>query len=275
MTPPLTDTPDPAHAVVTVVTGAVFLGFLAFALLMWRQRRTPLYLVLLGGGTISAVNEIPLSYAGHFYYPEPGAWTAFEMYGRVVPVWAVFAYAIYVGGLSIAMSEWLRHGVTRGRVWAGVGVVCALNCLLEVTVLRTDNYVYYGEQPLRVDRFPAIWMAMNVIAVLGSAALVLALPRFFTGRRMLLLLPAVPLCQVAGDWFGTPHFVMLNSGAPHAVKACATMVSIGICALVVDALARFCERTVHDTRELSAGDRPIDGPVEPGARVLAGRAPRH
>ena len=268
MTPPLADTPEPAHAVVTVATGLVLLGFAVFALVVWRRRGTPLYLVLLAAGTVSAVNEIPLSYAGHFYYPRPGAWEGFEAYGRIVPVWAVFAYAIYVGGLSVAMCEWLNHGITWARVWAGVGVVCALNCLLEVTVLRTDNYVYYGEQPLRVDRFPAIWMAMNVIAVVGAATLVRVLPGFFAGPRMLLLLAAVPLCQVAGDWFGTPHFLLLNSGAPHWAKACATVLSIGLCALVVDALARHLSGTQSGDLYDSHLRRP-HRPVESGAQLLA------
>jgi hypothetical protein len=261
-----------------MATGAVLLGFLLFALLTWRQRKSLLYLVLLGAGTISAINEIPLSYAGHFYYPRPGALVGLDVYGRVVPVWAVFAYAIYVGGLSIAMCEWLRHGVTRTRVWAGVGVVCALNCLLEVTVLRTDNYVYYGEQPLRIDRFPAIWMAMNVIAVLGAATVVST--GWFTGRRMLLLLVAVPLAQVAGDWFGTPHFLALNSGASHWLKVSATVLSIGICAAVVDGLARFLAPEVarDDARPGGALHRDDDaavGSAGAGPELLAGGAPRH
>jgi hypothetical protein len=116
-------------------------------------------------------------------------------------------------------------------------------------------------------------MAMNVIAVLGAATLVRT--GFFAGRRMLLLLVAVPLAQVAGDWFGTPHFVALNSDASHWVKASATLLPIGICALVVDALARVLAPEVNpdDARPGSSvhrGRPAAVGPAAPGAGVLAG-----
>ena len=231
-------TPQPEHAIVTTVTGMIVLGILLYCLAVWRRRGTPLYLAMLGGGAISVINEVPLSYAGHFYYPEPDAWQAFEAYGRVIPWWCVFAYTIYVGGLSIAMSEWLDRGITRARVWTGVGVVCLLNAILEVTVLRTENYFYYGEHPLRIDNFPSIWMAMNVVAVLGSCFVYRMLPGLFTGRRLLLLLPAVPLCQLAGDWFGTVHFLALNSGGPDWALTLCSLIAIGCCALVIDAMAR-------------------------------------
>jgi hypothetical protein len=245
MTPPPINavTPQPEHAIVTVVTGAIVAGLLIYSLVMWKRRGTPLYLVMLGAGLVCVINEVPLSYAGHFYYPRPDAWEAFEAYERVIPFWWVFAYTIYVGGLSIGMSEWLRRGITRQRVWIGVGTVCLLNAILEVTVLRTENYFYYGEQPLRIDNFPAIWMAMNVVAVLGSCVIVHAFGSYLTGPRMLLLLAAIPLAQIAGDWFGTPHFVALNSGGPHWVLVLCSLISIGLCALVVDFMARYLART--------------------------------
>ena len=266
MTPPPVEavTPQPEHLIVTAVTGAIVLGLLIYTLVMWRRRGTPLYLVMLGAGLVCVLNEVPLSYAGHFYYPRPDSWVAFEAYGRVIPFWCVFAYTIYVGGLSIGMSEWLRRGITRKRVWVGVGVVCALNALLEVTVLRTKNYFYYGEQPLRIDNFPSIWMAMNVVAVLGSCVVVHAFGRYLTGPRMLLLLPAIPLCQLAGDWFGTPHFLALNSGGPDWVLTVCSLLSIAICLTVVDAMARYlahsrastpAEENSHATGHASSRDR--------------------
>jgi hypothetical protein len=271
MTPPPVDavTPSPEHAIVTTVTGLIVLGILSYCLVTWRRRGTPLYPVMLGGGALSVINEVPLSYAGHFYYPEPDAWQAFEAYGRVIPWWCVFAYTIYVGGLSIAMSEWLDRGITRARVWAGVGVVCLLNVLLEVTVLRTENYFYYGEQPLRIDNFPSIWMAMNVVAVLGSCFLYRMLPQVFTGRRLLLLLPAMPLAQLAGDWVGTPHFLMLNAGVDDLKMTIGSLVGIGCCALVIDAMAKALARQAASVARSLAD--PVEHSDEVGP-VLAGRA---
>jgi hypothetical protein len=265
--PPLDSTPQTAHAVVTVVTGLVALGFLLYALRVWRRRGTPVYVVLLAAGLLCVVNEIPLSWAGHFYYPRPDAWEAFEMYGRIVPVWAVFAYTIYCGGLSIAMCEWLRGGVTRARVWIGVLVVGGLDAILEVTVLRTDNYIYYGQQPLRIDRFPSIWMAMNVIAVLGTAAVLGAFPQWFTGRNVWRLLLVLPLCQVAGDWLGTPHFVMLNSGKPEWAMRLGTLLAMASCALAVDAIAKALA-----ARSVAGGLTDTVEDVDEVGPVLAGRA---
>lgn len=269
--PPLDATPQPAHAIVTIVTGAVALGFLLYAVGVWRRRGTPVYVVLLAAGLVCVVNEIPLSWAGHFYYPRADAWEAFEMYGRIVPFWAVFAYTIYCGGLSIAMCEWLNRGVTRARVWVGVGVVCGLDAILEITVLRTDNYIYYGQQPLRIDRFPSIWMAMNVIAVLGTATVLRAFPRWFAGRNVWRLLVVLPLCQVAGDWLGTPHFILLNSGKPEWAMRLGTLLAMALCALAVDAMARTLASGATSSVAGCVAD-PVEHVDEVGA-VLAGRAP--
>lgn len=215
MTAPPLDavTPHDAQLAVTVVTGAIVAAMFVYALVVWGRRRTPVPLLLLSGATLCAINEVPLDLLGQIYFPRHEAYEAYEAYGRVIPWWVVFAYTIFFGMLSVAMLAWLQRGVTLGRVWTGVGVICLCNALLEVTVLSTDVYFYFGYQPLRIGDFPAVWLAINSLGVLTICVVVRTFAAYFVGRRVMLLVLVPPLCQIFGAWFGTPHYLVLNSDA--------------------------------------------------------------
>lgn len=253
MTAPPLDavTPHDAQLAVTVVTGAIVAAMFVYALVVWGRRRTPVPLLLLSGATLCAINEVPLDLLGQIYFPRHEAYEAYEAYGRVIPWWVVFAYTIFFGMLSVAMLAWLQRGVTLGRVWTGVGVICLCNALLEVTVLSTDVYFYFGYQPLRIGDFPAVWLAINSLGVLTICVVVRTFAAYFVGRRVMLLVLVPPLCQIFGAWFGTPHYLVLNSDAGHGAKTLAALATMGLCLLVTAALVRFLvehQTPVHPDR---------------------------
>jgi hypothetical protein len=235
-------TPHTAQLVVTAVTGILVLVSVLYALLMWNRRGTPLYLLILLGGGLAILNEPALDLVSQIYFPRNGSWTVFEAYGRTMPVWAVFSYIVFFGTQTVAILEVLRHGVTRTKIWLGVAGVWIFNIALEVTVLKTGIYFYFGHQPLRIGDFPAVWLTLNSVGVALAVAVFFAGREFFTGPRVLTAVAVPPACQVAALWLGTPHFLALNSDQPQAVKTLASAASIVIGLIVLDAIARVITR---------------------------------
>ncbi|MUL65924.1 hypothetical protein BOO86_15720 [Mycobacterium sp. CBMA 234] len=239
MAPPL-DTPTPATAqlVVTAITGTLVLGALTYALMYWRRRGTPLYLFILLGGALAVLNEPALDLVSQIWFPR-GGWTVFEAYGRPMPVWALLSYTTFFGTQTFAVLELLKRGITRSRFWMGMAGVWLFNIALEVPVLRTELYFYFGYQPLRILDFPAVWLVLNSIGVALAVVIFQRFGDFFTGRRMLLAATVPPICQLVGLWFGTAHFVLLNTDASTLAKTVGTAVSIIAGLIALDGLARL------------------------------------
>jgi hypothetical protein len=231
-------TPQTAQLVTTAVTGMLVLVSLCYALVTWRRRGTPLYLLILLGGCLCVLNEPWLDLISQIYFPRTGGWIVFEAYGRSIPLWAVFSYTVFFGTQTFAVLELLRRGISRSKFWVGLLAVWAFNLALEVTVLTTDLYSYFGYQPLRIGDFPAVWLVLNSVGVALAVAIFMRFRDFFTGPRVLLAVVVAPVCQLAGLWLGTPHFMDLNSDASGGVKTLASVVSILIGLFVLDAIIR-------------------------------------
>lgn len=239
-------TPHTAQAVVTTVTASLVVLTLLFTLYMWRKRGTPLYLFILLGGSLAIFNEPRLDLISQIYFPHRDSWTVFEAYGRTMPVWALMSYTLYFGSFTVAAVELLRKGATRTKFWLVVVGVWVLNSCLEVTMLSTGIYFYFGEQPLRIGLFPAVWLVLNDIGVVLAATVILRFRPFFTGPRVALAAIVPPIAQEVGLWFGTPHFILLNSDQSFALKTVGSLASIVAGLLAVNFLIKFAcqgERT--------------------------------
>jgi hypothetical protein len=248
MTPPPYDAvaPHTAQVVLTTIEAVLVALTLCYALVTWKRRKTPLLLLILIGGAVAIVNEPALDLISQIYFPCRGSWIVFEAYGRPMAVWGVLSYTLYFGTLVLAAVELLRRGATRLRFWLVVVGVWILNSLLEVVMLRTGIYFYFGYQPLRIGLFPAVWLVLNAVGAIGAAAILLRFRTFFTGPRVLLAAVVAPVCQVAALWIGTAHFILLNSGQSHAVKTLGSLVTIVAGLLVLDVLGRIACRGADD-----------------------------
>ena len=245
MIPPPIDavTPPTAQLVTTTITGLLVLVSLGYTLAIWKRRGTPFYFFILVGGCLCVLNEPWLDLISQIYFPRTDGWIVFEAYGRSIPLWGVFSYTVFFGTQTFAVLELLQRGISRGRFWLGLLGVWAFNLALEVTVLRTALYSYFGYQPLRIGDFPAVWIVLNSVGVALAVAIFMRFRDFFTGPRVLLAVVVAPVCQLAGLWLGTPHFIALNSDASAAVKTVASAVSIAIGLLVLDGIIRVMSRT--------------------------------
>lgn len=230
-------TPATANLVTTLVTGSLVLISLIYALRIWKTRGSALYFVVLISGALCMLSEPWLDIISQIWFPSDG-WIVFEAYGRTMTLWGLFSYTVFFGTQTFVILELLRRGVTRGNFWAGMLGVWAFNIALEATVLASKLYFYYGEQPLRIGEFPAVWIVLNSIGVALAAAILHKFGSFFTGPRVVAAIVVAPLCQLVGLWVGYPHFYALNSDASMAVKTAASAASIVIGLIVLDIIIR-------------------------------------
>jgi len=142
-------TPATAQTVITAILAVVVAGFVVAALLVWRRSGKPDFLLMLAGGLICSFNEETVDVLGHCFFPNDG-WTVHAFFGRGIPVWVVLGYVIFFGGLPYLMAFAFQHGVTHRIMWTCIGIFWVLNVALEIPVLGTRLYVYFGTGQVRL-----------------------------------------------------------------------------------------------------------------------------
>jgi hypothetical protein len=231
-------TPATAQTVITAILAVVAAGFVVAAVLHWRRSGKPDFLLMLLGGAICSFNEETVDVLGHCFFPNDG-WTMHEFFGRGIPAWVVLGYVIFFGGLPYLMALAFQHGVTRRTMWTGIGIFWVLNVALEIPVLSTGLYLYYGNQPFEIGGFPISWLVINSLGSLFGAVVLTRLAWFFAGPRRLLVL-LVPFATYMSSWvLAMPHFAITNTDAPTGVRMIAAVVSMMLGLIAIDVLIRF------------------------------------
>ena len=173
-------TPATAQTVITAILAVVVAGFVVAALLVWRRSGKPDFLLMLAGGLICSFNEETVDVLGHCFFPNDG-WTVHAFFGRGIPVWVVLGYVIFFGGLPYLMAFAFQHGVTHRIMWTCIGIFWVLNVALEIPVLGTRLYVYYGYQPFEIGGFPISWLVINSLGAVFGAVVLTRLAWLFAG----------------------------------------------------------------------------------------------
>lgn len=231
-------TPPTAQAVITTILGIVVAGFVLAALREWRATGRPTFVLMLAGGLVCSLNEALVDVLGHCHFPRDG-WIVYTSFGRSVPLWVVLAYVVFFGGLPYLMAKAFQSGATRAGMWSALGIFAVLNVLLELPMLRSGLYVYYGEQPFTVGGFPVSWLVINSLGALFGAVVITRLDWFFTGARALLIV-AVPFATYMSSWvLAMPHFAVTNTDAPTGVRMLAALVSFALGLIAIDFLIRI------------------------------------
>jgi hypothetical protein len=217
----------------------VVAAFVVASAYYWRRTGSPAFLLVLIGGLFCSFNEAAVDVLGHCYFPANDGLIAYTTFDRPVPVWVVLAYVAFFGGLTYLQVLWLKSGASHRAVWIGVGIFWVLNLLLELPILASGLYVYYGDQPLEVGGFPLIWLVTNSLGSLFAAVVITRLSWFFTGARQFLLV-LVPFATYMASWVVTmPHFAITNTDAPMSVRTAAALVSILLGLVSIDVLIRL------------------------------------
>jgi hypothetical protein len=231
-------TPATAQTVITAILAAVAVGFAVATLLHWRRSGKPDFLLMLLGGAICSFNEETVDVLGHCFFPNDG-WTVHEFFGRGIPVWVVLGYVIFFGGLPYLMTLAFQHGATHRAMWTAIITFWVLNVALEIPVLNTGLYLYYGDQPLEIGGFPISWLVINSLGSLFGAVILTRLSWFLTGARRILVL-FVPFATYMSSWvLAIPHFAITNTDASAGIRMVAAIVSMALGLIAIDVLIRF------------------------------------
>jgi hypothetical protein len=236
--------PQTAQDIANVVMGVLVLAFLVHGLWEWRRGRGVLALVLLVGGAISYLNEPIVDVLGLLWHPRPGQDVAITTLGPA-PLWGLGIYTVFFGSGSYLLREAVLRGLSRRRLWLGMGAFFAVNLAVELPLISAGLYRYYGYRtpPMSVGGLPLYWLFLNAGAPLLAACILVAAPSFFSGWRVLraALLPACAYatCALAGGW---PIFTALHM--PHLPRVwewAAALLTIAIGFTLIDQLARWVQ----------------------------------
>ena len=229
-------TPTTAHAVIFAIVATALAAILVTAVVVWRRTGKPTMLLLTLGGGICCLNESLVDLLGHCYFPTHGGIMGLTLFGRTVPVWVEITYAIFFGTFPFLLSELLKRGTSRKAMWGAIVAFWVANSVLEVPLLSTHLYVYYGEQPFKVARFPMEWLTINVLGAFLAAVIAARGATFFRGRRQLWLL-LVPLASYFASWIvDMPAFWAINSHAATGAKYIGVGAALILGVLAIDAL---------------------------------------
>jgi hypothetical protein len=231
-------TPATPQKIITIALAVVVAGFVITALVSWYRTKQPTFLLLLVGGYICSFNEPLIDFLCHCFFPADG-WIGHTVFNRSIPVWVILAYVVFYGGLTYVLAAAFKSGVTRRTLWISIGIWGALNLAMEIPLLQSNLYVYYGDQPFMVGGFPLSQLVFNAFGSLLGAVAITRLSWFFTGARRLLLL-AVPFVTFMSSWaVGMPLFLILGTDASHGLRMLAAAVSASLGLLGIDALIRL------------------------------------
>lgn len=253
--------PATAQVVVTAIIGVVSLTALAGVVVATRRTRSPLWLAVLTGGVLASFNEPIVDIMGGCLHYQGGQWRVFETFDRPMPVWLMLAYLVLFGAAPIAVQLVLNGPSPRRRFWRAVAVIGMVDLLIEVPVLASGIYVYYGQQPFKFLGFPLYWESMNTVAVAGLAVVLYrcrsALSRG-TGLLAALALPGTAQ-WAAYAATGIPVFSVYNTDLDVVWKWVGGAVTISLGILTLRALSKLVpaadERRVLDGRPPPAGSR--------------------
>lgn len=231
-------TPTTPQTIITAVLAVAVAGFVVAALVSWYRSKRPTFLLLLAGGYICSFNEPLIDFLCHCFFPADG-WVGHTVFHRSIPVWVILAYVVFYGGLTYVLSAAFKSGVTRRALWICIGIWGVLNLAMEIPLLQSNLYLYYGDQPFVVGGFPLSQLVFNAFGSLLGAAVTTRLSWLFTGARRLLLL-LVPFVTFMSSWVvGMPLFLVLGTDAPHGVRMLAAAVSMTLGLFGIDTLIRL------------------------------------
>jgi len=251
-TPP--DTVFPAHHVwADSVIWAVAIVLAGRCALDWRRTGSPLGLVLMAGGGIAYFNEPVDDVLGLVHHPRPGLNIVLDTIGPL-PMWGLPTYIIFFGAIPYLLLRAIQdRGFNLRTYWIGLFATFAADLAIELPLLQTDLYQYYsyGETPMTIARFPVYWLFINTTGPVLCAAVLYAVPSYFTGwrRGLLVLLPVLAdaSCSIA---VGLPVYTVLHTESVGGVgRWFGALLTCFIGLVLLDAFGRW----ILHTRERLVG----------------------
>jgi hypothetical protein len=207
---------DGAPVTVFAIFAVLAVGVIVEAIRDWRRRGEALLPAVVVAAVVTNLDEGVADHLGFVWYSDIDQSTWYRSFVPM-PVFMLPAYIVVFAGLFTLVLRFIEGERTR-RSFVTTALVCwAVNLLIEIPLLSTGVYTYYGDnQPLSVEGFPLYWLVLNATGPLVAATVVHRFRSAFTGIRVLLVIPVLPMCYgaVMGA-AGFPIFNALHSAAPR------------------------------------------------------------
>lgn len=228
--PPVNMAMSPLYPYVLALSIVIFLAALAYAVIDMRRTARVLPLLVLAGAAIASFQECIYDVAVLVWWADVDTVPMYRLFNRSVPLWMIFAYPWFIGGMGYWAYSQFQRGMGSARLWKLYFFGWFANLLLEVPALQIGNiYTYYGEQPFKILGFP-MWMAMtNTLMPIFVGALLHVFDDVLRGPRTLFVLILVPAgtasAEISSGW---PIWLALNSGQGLWLTQLATFVTLGV-----------------------------------------------
>jgi hypothetical protein len=184
---------------------------LVVALVQWRRSGRPIILTLFLAGGAMMLMEPLVDTVGGCWFPEDSI-IFYSGWGRPIPLWVCMTYFVYFGLGAGGAYYMMINGARYGQLMLFyLGEILA-DTLLEIVMLNSGAYTYYGNQPLVMASFPLWWAMVNSLISFAAAAVTYTLAPRLRGPALILLIPAL-LCTSAAvnAAVGWPAWFAVNS----------------------------------------------------------------
>lgn len=209
---------------------------LALAVRHLMKGRGPVLLYCLLGGLVAATFEPIVDVLGLVYLREEGALGTFTILDRTMPLYIVFVYPWFVGGLGYLAYKLFARGVTMRDLFTLWALDCVVDIALESPGILAGTYSYYGHQPFNLWGFPLWWGFVNPLMPMLAGALIYKLrPHMDNPWKLLGVIPLVPMADgIANGATAWPMWAVLNQdGVSYLWTYLASFVTLGLAAMVV------------------------------------------
>jgi hypothetical protein len=211
--------PKTAEWLFTAALAAMTCIALTIAVRQLIVRKDPLLLYCVIGGAVGALFEPIVDVLGQCFLKEHGAIGTYTYLGRTIPLYLLFAYPWYNGGLAYLYSRLMQRGVstrTLFALWAATGIADVLE---ETPGILAHTYLYYGKQPFDIWGFPLWWAFVNPLMPLLAGALIYRLgPRLNSAVTKVGVVALIPIAGwVANAATATPTWITLNLTHPSYI----------------------------------------------------------
>jgi hypothetical protein len=209
----------PADGAPLVVFGTftvLALAVIAEAVRDWRRRGEALLPAVVVAAVVTNLDEGVADHLGFVWYSDVDQATLYRSFVPM-PVFMLPAYNVFFAGLFTLVLRFIEGERTRRSFLRTAAACWVVNLVIEIPLLSTGVYTYYGDnQPFSIEGFPVYWLVLNATGPLVAATVVYRFRSAFTGLRVLLVIPVLPMCYagVMGA-AGFPIFNALHSAAPQ------------------------------------------------------------
>jgi hypothetical protein len=258
------------QSVFTWASWVIVVAMVVIAVRMGIKQRTPFYLIACLAAGVGAFAEPLYDVAFDLWFYDayadgtPGAgWVHFSAFHVPQPNWTHSGYVILYATACLYAGRLIYDGRLSRRGLFGVwGIEIVASCGFEVTGTAADVYTYYGPYVGRIVNYPLIIGVLEgTQVVLFTVVAVLLWRKVATPWGLLGLFVVFPITFFGANFgLGAPVIIALHLDgglATGPVIGVATVVSIALCAVVVNGLSKFLPD--------AASVQPVGDPVRPAA----------